>query len=322
MSKDIQSLQKSYEYTDAYNEYEDEEELDIVKLVSTDANDSNQYLLFDGSDGQYYAKNVSKIEELVVYKDLDIARNNDHNVIIGTADVRGEMLTLVNFDQWMGWEPLPEEAYELVIIAHYGGHKFGIVVKAVEYIVTIEPESMQDSSAGNSKASFISKVSLGKQEVLCTIVDSDKMSVDIFGAQKERIENDIVNIQEALPTQKRLFFADDSRLVRSLIEKTCKKLGVQYSIYENGSTLLEALNNTPAESIGLIVTDIEMPKMSGKEVIRRIRQDERYEGINVLVFTNMSNSIMEQELMNLGASQVVTKIDVEMLIQYLKEYVR
>jgi two-component system chemotaxis response regulator CheV len=45
-----------------YDLFEDEEELDIVKLVSTDANDSNQYLLFEGSDGQYYAKNVSKID--------------------------------------------------------------------------------------------------------------------------------------------------------------------------------------------------------------------------------------------------------------------
>jgi len=136
----------------------DEEEIDIVKLVSTNANDANQYLLFHGRDEQFYAKNVSKIEEIVVLKNLNIIKNYDHNLVIGVADIRGEMLSLVNFDTWLTGEEYDENEYEFVILVNYGNNKFGLVVKNVEYITTIEPTHMQATTNGNSKSIFTTKI--------------------------------------------------------------------------------------------------------------------------------------------------------------------
>jgi two-component system chemotaxis response regulator CheV len=305
-----------------YDLFEDEEELDIVKLVSTDANDSNQYLLFEGSDGQYYAKNVSKIEELVVYKDLEIVYNNDHSLVVGTADVRGEMLTLVNFDHWMGGEVLDEKEYELVIIVAFGGYKFGVVVKEVDYITTIEAEDMQDSSSGNSRATFTSKVIVQNQEVLCTIVDSDKMILDVFGAKKDKIDMDLESLYEEEISQKMVLFADDSRLVRNLIVKVAGKIGIRFKVYENGAELLEGIQKYEPDELGLIVTDIEMPVMGGKDVIKGVSELHKYDDINILVFTNMSNDIMREELIGVGAKEVVTKIDVDELVNAIKKYIR
>jgi two-component system chemotaxis response regulator CheV len=305
-----------------YDLFEDEEELDIVKLVSTDANDSNQYLLFEGSDGQYYAKNVSKIDELVVYKDLEIVYNNDHSLVVGTADVRGEMLTLVNFDHWMGGEVLDEKDYELVIIVAFGGYKFGVVVKEVDYITTIEAEDMQDSSSGNSRATFTSKVIVQNQEVLCTIVDSDKMILDVFGAKKDKIDMDLESLYEEEISQKMVLFADDSRLVRNLIVKVAGKIGIRFKVYENGAELLEGIQKYEPDELGLIVTDIEMPVMGGKDVIKGVSELHKYDDINILVFTNMSNDIMREELVGVGAKEVVTKIDVDELVNAIKKYIR
>jgi two-component system chemotaxis response regulator CheV len=305
-----------------YDLFEDEEELDIVKLVSTDANDSNQYLLFEGSDGQYYAKNVSKIDELVVYKDLEIVYNNDHSLVVGTADVRGEMLTLVNFDHWMGGEVLDEKDYELVIIVAFGGYKFGVVVKEVDYITTIEAEDMQDSSSGNSRATFTSKVMVQNQEVLCTIVDSDKMILDVFGAKKDKIDMDLESLYEEEISQKMVLFADDSRLVRNLIVKVAGKIGIRFKVYENGAELLEGIQKYEPDELGLIVTDIEMPVMGGKDVIKGVSELHKYDDINILVFTNMSNDIMREELVGVGAKEVVTKIDVDELVNAIKKYIR
>ncbi len=59
-------------------EYEDDE-LDLLKLVSTNADDTSQYLLFDSSENELFALNVSKIRELLVYKELEISKNSDKN---------------------------------------------------------------------------------------------------------------------------------------------------------------------------------------------------------------------------------------------------
>jgi len=99
-------------------EFEDEyDELDLVKLVSTNANDLNQYLVFKGSNEEWYALNVSKVEEVMVYdKNINIAHNNDNkSIIYGTADIRDTMTTLVYFDDWFENQHLDDSEYELII---------------------------------------------------------------------------------------------------------------------------------------------------------------------------------------------------------------
>lgn len=301
---------------------EDEDELDIVKLVSTNANNSNQYLVFNGSNGELYAKNVSKIEELVVYKDLDIAKNGEDSLIIGTADARGEMTPIVNFDRWFGNKVLEESLYELVVLANYGGHKFGIVVKSVEYITAIEPEKMTPNSVSNPKTTFITKVTVGSKERLCTIFDSDRMLLDVFENKSKNSEEEINAIQERLLNDKTVLFADDSKFIREMTRKLFEKMGVNYKIFDDGKGLISYLESVLPDSVGLIVTDMEMPAKGGKEVIEFVRSKAQFNSLMIIVHTNMSNNIMENTLLEAGANQVIKKVDMKQLGESIKAYIR
>jgi len=153
-----------------------DDELDLVNLVSNNANNANQYLLFLGSDAQYYAMNVSKIEELVSFKDIEIAYNHDKNrILMGTADIRGEIVSLINFDKWMGNEVSEDEYYKIVILASFGSKRFTMLVKDVEGITAVDASNMVDNSMDNSKSSFICKVNI---EGTCCFLIS--MMVQIF----------------------------------------------------------------------------------------------------------------------------------------------
>ena len=301
---------------------EDDDELDLVKLVSTNANDTNQYLLFLGSDNQYYAKNVSKIEELLVYKDLDIAYNNDkNNYILGTASIRGTMTPIINFDKWVGNEVLEDSEYELVIIASYGGRRFALVVQEVEYIVTIDSSNMTSNNENNSKASFISKVNINGDDKLCTIFDSDMLLLDVFDSVGKQSSIEINNVNSTKKTDKKILFADDSKFIRKMVEKLFKQLNYKYIIYNDGKELIEALLNLDASNIGLIITDLEMPGASGREVIDNVRQNNTYDNINILVHTNMSNDVMEEELIKKNVSRIIGKVDMLSLAHAIEEFI-
>ena len=303
--------------------YEEEDELDLVKLVSTSANDANQYVVFSGSNGELYAKNVSKLEELLVYKDLKIAKNSDKDsLIIGTADIRGQMTTLVNFDEWMGNEVLEDEAYELVVMASYGGHRFGMIIQSVENIVTIEADEMIDNSNDNPKATFITKLTMRGEERLCTIFDSDKMLLDIYDSIDSESEDALERMKSVKNSTKRILFADDSRFVRKMVEDLFTKLDVKYDIYHDGKDLYEALPSFKADEIGLFITDLEMPGMGGRELMQKIRADEQYEDIDIIVHTNMANDAMESALKDQGASAVIGKINMLQLGDAIKEHIR
>ena len=304
------------------DEYYDEEEIDLLKLVSTNANDANQFIIFYGSNGELYAKNVSKIEELVIYKEIDIVKNENNGCIVGTGDIRGKLTTIVNFDRWIGNPPLEEEKYELIIVAAYGGHRLGIVVKSVENIITIDSSVMSDNSSANPKSTFMAKVTLYSNTKMITIFDSDMMLSDIFPDVEEKSDSHMNMLVYQINSEKVFMFADDSKFIRTMLEKLCHKLNIRYEIYENGLELLNAIKKKKGDEIALIISDIEMPVMGGRELIANVRADNEYEDVNIIVHTNMSNDIMKEELINLGAQKIIGKVNMLSLAAAIEEFVR
>lgn len=300
---------------------EDEDELDIINLVSTNANDTSQYLIFEGSNGEYYAKNVSKIEELLVYKELNLVKNPGDGLIVGTADIRGNMTTIVNFDKWYGTRVLEDQEYELIILAHYGGHRMGLVVKRVEYIVNIPAETMVDNSETNDKSSFITKIMIAGKEKLCVIFDSDKLLLDVFDKIDSQRISQTKEIKPIVKTTKKVIFADDSRFIRKMVQELFESLNVSYAIFENGKALIDAIATIPTEEIGLFITDLEMPVMGGRDVMRLIRENKEYNHINIIVHTNMSNDNMESELTKAGAGRIIGKVNMLKLGEAINELI-
>ena len=304
------------------NSLDDEDDLDLVELVSANANDTSQYLIFEGSDGQYYAKNVSKIEELLVYSDLEIAKNNNDSLIIGTANIRGNMVPIIRFDEWFGNEVLDDSEYELVILAYYGGHRLGIVIKKVEYIVNIPAENMTDNSQNDEKTLFITKVNIGKKSELCLIFDSDKMLLDIFETvDANKVEEQEGNIKVA-KKDKIVLFADDSKFIRQMATDLFEKMDIKYKMYENGQLFVDDLQNFKPEDISLFITDLEMPALGGREVIETIRNDNKYDDINIIVHTNMSNDNMGDSLLDNGAQEIIGKVNMLALWEAMQRLMR
>jgi len=318
--KDFNNMDENIRTSVQLIDDDDDEELDLIKLVSTNANDTSQYLVFVGSDEQYYAKNVSKIEELLVHKDINIAKNSEDGLISGTADIRGNMTTIVNFDRWFGNKVLDDKDYELIILAHYGGHRMGIVVKRVEYIVNIPSDTMTDNSGNNPKTSFISRVQIAGHEELCMIFDSDKLLLDVFDVVESESKSYIENLNLSVQTEKLLLVADDSRYIRQMISQLLEKMKLNFKIYENGQLLVDDLKNIDDENIGLIITDLEMPVLGGRELISMIRKEHKYDKINIVVHTNMSNTNTESALLEAGANSIIGKVNMYDLSKTISEF--
>lgn len=69
----------------------------------------------------------------------------------------------------------------------------------------------------------------------------------------------------------------------------------------------EALAYLETETPDLILMDIEMPEMDGKEVVRRIKEHEEWINIPVVFLTADSNPMTEAECLTFGADDFITK---------------
>lgn len=75
-------------------------------------------------------------------------------------------------------------------------------------------------------------------------------------------------------TKKKILVVDDSEMVRNFHSYILKMFGYQVETAENGAVALEKLLGGECN---LIVTDINMPKVDGHELIRNIHD----QGINI-----------------------------------------
>lgn len=294
-----------------------DDEIDLVKLVSSSSDIENQYVVFEGSNNELYAINVAKVEELLIYEREHIVHNNaKESIIIGTADIREHMTPLFYFDQWFGNEKIDDTSYELVVLCYFSQKYLGVIVKQVVDIMSISPQEMYNNSENNELTTFVAKIALAKEEQLCTIFDTDKLLFDLYGEEKSHQSSTSKKIE----SDKLVLFADDSKLVSNMAYDSFERLGLQYRIYHDGQELLDALDDIDAADIGLFLLDVEMPRKTGIDVVNSLNQDSQYADIPIIVHTNMANRLITELLQTKGIVKIISKIDFKTIENAIEEY--
>jgi len=113
-----------------------------------------------------------------------------------------------------------------------------------------------------------------------------------------------------------IMIVDDSRGDRRLIQEALKevKLTTDYNLYsaEDGIEAIELLglggqNANPDTEMDLIILDLNMPRMDGREFLGIIKNHEQLSSIPVIVLTTSSNESDIFEAYRLKANCYVTK---------------
>lgn len=79
-----------------------------------------------------------------------------------------------------------------------------------------------------------------------------------------------------------------------------------YEVHEVGNGF-DALRALPRDQFGLIVTDINMPDVSGIELTRFVRQTPRHADTPLIVISTEASEIDRDRAMSAGASAFVAK---------------
>ena len=84
--------------------------------------------------------------------------------------------------------------------------------------------------------------------------------------------------------EKKFLVVDDSVTMRRIVVNTLKSIGYsQYVEAEHGQEAIEKL--TSDSGINFVITDWNMPVMSGLELTKAIRSDDKIKGLPILMVT-------------------------------------
>ncbi len=106
-------------------------------------------------------------------------------------------------------------------------------------------------------------------------------------------------------SSKVVLVVDDAISLRQTISLTLQKYGYQVVQAQNGVEALEKLQHHP--EINLVISDLEMPRMNGFELLSNLRQDSNFANVPVVVLTSRSAEKHRQLAEALGANAYLTK---------------
>jgi two-component system chemotaxis response regulator CheY len=106
---------------------------------------------------------------------------------------------------------------------------------------------------------------------------------------------------------KNVVIADDSALARMFIRRCLEIAGLGDANFIEASDGSEAISCMKKIKADLLVTDLTMPNMNGIELMRKISSSPRLSGTPVLVVTSAGNMEQRKELLELGATRILSK---------------
>ena len=103
---------------------------------------------------------------------------------------------------------------------------------------------------------------------------------------------------------KRVLVCDDEPYIVESVSYVVRKAGYEVLVAEDGE---EALRAAREERPDLVFLDIMMPRLSGYEVCRRLKQDPATRDIYIVMLTARGQQEDEQKALELGADEFMTK---------------
>lgn len=104
----------------------------------------------------------------------------------------------------------------------------------------------------------------------------------------------------------RVLIIEDERFLCDLLRKKLENSGLEVRGAFDGET---GLKNIEADKPDLILLDLLLPGMDGFEVLRRLKKDERFQNIPVLIISNLSEPNDVAKAQKEGAEEYLIKAD-------------
>lgn len=254
--------------------------------------------------GESYAFPLARIDRCLILPKTDIDTVEDREYFrFGDNNI-----ALVDIHDVLEMEPPTYQPKELAIVVVSDRlNSYGLVVDRFlgECDLVVRP---LDSRLGKVPDISAVAVMLDGSPVLIFDVEDLVRSIDnlLSGKRLRKINElaDEIHINKA----KRILVVDDSITVREMERKLLENKGYKVEIAVDGMAGWNAVRTTPFD---LVVSDIDMPRMNGIQLITHLKQHEELKSLPVIIVSYKDNQEHRLQGLQAGADYYLTKSSFE-----------
>jgi chemosensory pili system protein ChpA (sensor histidine kinase/response regulator) len=234
--------------------------------------------------------------------------------------VRGAITEAVRLDVQLALPPLePLNGYFHMVIVKVAGKHTGIVVEEVLGKDEIVIKNLGDYLR---RVKLFPGTTIAPDGSLILLIDLNRLvSTDtaerhalpasspaarVFAPGAEAVAAGSIPAEAVDPVEndRVVVVADDSISVRKFVGRMLEKAGYRVRLASDG---LEASEIVAQLGCHMVITDLEMPRMNGYELMAHLRQNPNTRGIPVLVVTSRAGAKHRDRALKEGASGFLTK---------------
>ena len=276
--------------------------------------------------GNHYGINVAKVKEILTMQPITPIPNS-HPCIEGMFRPRGDISTVMNLFEILGFEHDTECNTDMLIIKNFNNLHIGF---RVEQVLGIHRVSWKDivkpdvtvNANGTGMATGIIKTG----EKLILILDFERIVEDICPETSLRV-SELDELGERKRSDVPIIVAEDSPMLSTMIRDALERAGyTNLTLKANGQEAWDTImtlkkNNGVQYGIKLLITDIEMPVMDGHRLVRLMREDDELKNIPIVIFSSLINEEMRRKGEYLGANAQVSKPEIGNLVHIIDKLV-
>lgn len=249
-------------------------------------------------DGKSYAFPIDDIEGVVEAKKEQIKSSEGRKVLM----VRDKTIPLISLRSVIGCNGKKSEDDEIrtIVLLSYNGMTVGCIVDVI-----LSERDVVIKSFGKylSNIPFITGAApLSNDDGALVINVPDFLSKAFSLSATEPIFHKKNEVSQK--KQKRILLVEDSLTTRELEKSILESCGYQVNTATDG---MEGLKMAREEEIDIIVTDVEMPRMNGFQMIQKIKEDKRLNGLPVIIVTSLEKESEKKKGMEVGADAYIVK---------------
>lgn len=281
-------------------------------------NNELQLLVFkvdDTESSSYYAINVFKTREVVEASRHSITQlPSAHPLLEGTIVLRGTQIPILNLPNWLDIALTPQKIKKSnILICDFNGILIGLrIMYAFRVIKRNWSEMNAPDSYRMGEEGLVMNDTRLEDGSLCLILDYEKLLADVIPQAMVDPKLSPSNLAHMNIPKKLLngtvLIAEDSKTAQRHLRQIFENSKIRYQIFDNGKLLIDHIFAMPdPKVIPAIITDIEMPEMSGFTVLQKLKTDSTTQAIPVIVNSSMTGDNNKREARQLGADGFIDK---------------
>jgi two-component system sensor histidine kinase and response regulator WspE len=246
---------------------------------------------------QHYAFPENEIDDIRQIDEDEKCTIEGHEAI----RIGNETIMLYDFCSMMNLRPVQQQLKQKrLLLLNAGTYRIGLVV---EHIFEEQHIVIRQVDERLGKIPNVEGVTLLKDGKVALIVDIKDIIQNIGSSEYVQFQTSIEDSPTEIKTA-HILVVEDSQTVREVERHFLESAGYRVTTAVNG---VDGLNKLKSGHFNLIISDIDMPRMNGIDMIRQIRSDTKYSDIPIIVVSYKDRDSDRKKADDVGINLYVTK---------------